>query len=170
MGRAQFTETYLEQKYWNTPSNNIISSQQALLQTTALTHAAIEALADTKKVLIDIPQGLVAMELRFYGNDSDNGTDNVELYMAATTDSKPDYYRHFAQLAIIAGTMVFATDLEFYDTITPANEAWLTAAAEVSPANNTFGSYAFNTHGNSKLLVTASSAINTNLYVQWRQM
>lgn len=170
------TKTYQKQTYWQTPKtsvgidDNLITTQQAALSGANITHAIVEALADANKVLITVPNGVPAIELRFYGDDSDAGTETLELYAAASTDSLKDYYRRMAQLALVMGTGQFTAALTFYDTITPASENWLSTMAEVSPADNSFASYVFNTHGCNKFLVIASSAISDNLYVQWREV
>ena len=165
--RAGETESYLKQYLWL--AGGTITTQQALLGASALTHAAVKVLAAAKKVLIDIPQGWLALELRFYSDASANVDDIVQLYIAATSDSQPDHYRHFAQLTIIVGTQVYGS-YKFHDTITPANEQWITRSNEVSPANNTFGSYVLNTHGNSRILVIASDLDSTLLGVDFRKV
>ncbi|MHC4121947.1 MAG: hypothetical protein ACYSSI_00105 [Planctomycetota bacterium] len=165
--RQQQQEKYLAQYLWQ--AGGTITTQQALLGASALTHAAVEALADANKVLIEIPQGWLAMELRFYSDAAANIDDIVQLYIAATSDSLPDHYRHFAQLTLIVGTQVYGS-YKFHDTVIPANEAWITRSNEVSPANNTFGGYVLNTHGNSKILVIASDLDSTTLGVDYRKV
>ena len=165
--RQQLQEKYLAQYLWQ--AGGTIITQQALLGASALTHAAVKALAAANKVLIEIPQGWLAMELRFYSDAAANVDDIIQLYTASTSDSKPDHYRHFAQLTIIVGTQVYGS-YKFHDTITPANEAWITRNNEVSPANNTFGSYVLNTHGNSRILVIASDRDSTLIGVDYRKV
>ena len=82
-------ELYLKQNFWR--AGGEITVQQALLGASALTHAAVKALADANKVIIEIPQGWLAGEFRFYSDSADNTSDVVELYAAATSDSKPDH-------------------------------------------------------------------------------
>lgn len=162
-----FSEDYLSHYYWQAPANNLITSEQSLLGATALDDASVVALAATKKVIIEPPTGWVAMELRFFGDiaAAENTDDVVQLYAEAGAD----HYRHFAQLTIIIGTQDYGTLYHFHDDITPANEEWLTAAAEVSPANNTFGSYTFNIHAHSKFLVIASDLDCTTIGVEYRR-
>ncbi len=167
MTRETKSESYLGQNFWR--SGGTIKSQQALLGASALTHAAVETLDADKKVLINIPQGWLAMELRFFSDGSANVDDIVQLYIAATSDSKADHYRHFAQLTIIVGTQVYGSN-KFHDTITPANEQWITQNNEVSPANNTFGSYVLNTHAHNKILVIASDLDSTLVGVDYRKV
>ncbi len=153
-------ESYLKQYYWLDAGK--ITVQQALLGAAALTHAAVEALADANKALVDIPQGLIAMELRFFSDSVAGTSDVIELYAAATSDSQPDHYRHFATLTTEVGTQEFGSN-KFIDTIKPSNEAWITRNKAISPADNTFGSYIMNTHGYSKVLVIAST-LNSGTY------
>lgn len=165
--KAGEKEAYLKQYYWQ--SGGTITVQQALLGASALTHAAVKALADANKVLIQIPQGWLAMELRFY-SDSANGTSDVlQLYAAASSDSKPDHYRHFAQLTNLVGTQEYGSN-KFIDTITPANEQWITRNNEVSPANNTFASYVLNAHGYGNILVIASTRNSTTIGVEFKKV
>jgi len=161
--RQQNVETYLGQNLWL--PGGTITVQQDLLGPSALTHAAVVTLADANKVVVDIPQGWLAMELRFYGDAAAETVDVVQLYAEAGNDN----YRHFAQNTLIVGTQEYGT-YKFHDTITPANEAWFTRPNEVSPANNTFGSYVFNTHAYSRVLVIASTLGSTMLGVDYRKL
>lgn len=167
MTAASESEAYLKQYYWQ-PGGSI-TVQQALLGASALTHAAVKSLADNKKVLIEIPQGWIALEMRFFSDGSADDVDVVQLYAAATSDSEPDHYRHFAQLTITVGTQVFGSN-KFHDTIAPATEQWLTRNNEVSPANNTFGSYVMNTHAHSRILIIASTRVSTTIGVEFRKV
>ena len=164
--RAGEQEGYLKRYYWEAGSE--ITASQALLGADALTHAAVKALADTKKAIIEIPQGWLAVELRFYSDSAANTSDVVELYAAATSDSNPDHYRHFAQLTTLVGTQEKGSD-KFIDTITPASENWLTKTGEVSPANNTYASYVLNTHGYSHILAIASTLNSTTLGIEYKK-
>lgn len=177
--KSQFTSGYQKQFFWNTAANNkasfanengTISSEQALLGDSAADHASVEALAEAKKVLITIPNGVAAVELRFVAVGTANLDDILQLYMAATTDSITDHYRHFSQLTITLGTQTFTATQEFFDTIVPANEAWLSTIAEMSSSANHIGGYVFNTHGNNKLLIIASDLDNTSIDVHWKEV
>lgn len=165
--RAGEKESYLKQYYWQAGST--ITVQQALLGASALTHTAVKELAPANKVLIEIPQGWLAMELRFYSDAAANTSDVLQLYAASTSDSKPDHYRHFAQLTNLVGTQEKDSN-KFIDTITPASEQWMTRNNEVSPANNTFGSYVMNTHGHSTILVIASTLNSTTYGVEYKKV
>jgi len=164
--RAGEKESYLKQYFWQAGGD--ITSTQALLGASALTHAAVEALDDSKKVLIDIPQGWLAFELRFDSDGLENDSDVIELYAAATSDSLPDHYRHFAQLTTIVGTQEHGTK-KFIDTITPIS-TWHTNKGAVSPANNTFGSYVLNTHGHTNFLVIASTLNSTTFGIGYKKV
>jgi len=161
--RQQLQEKYLAQYYWQ--SGGTITIQQAMLDADALTHAAVKALATANKVLIEIPQGWIAMELRFYSDGAENVDDVIELY----AEAGEDHYRHFAQNTIIVGTQDYGS-YHFHDTITPANEHWLTRNNEVSPANNTFGSYVLNSHAHSRILIIASDLDSGILGVDYRKV
>jgi len=161
--RQQYTENYLAQQVWR--SGGTITTQQALLGATALSHSAIKTLADAKKVLIDIPQGWVAMELRFYSDGAENVDDIVELY----AEAGEDHYRHFAQLTIVVGTQNYGS-YHFHDIIIPANEAWMSRPNEISQANNTFASYVLNTHCYSRILIIASDLDSSTIGVDYKRI
>ena len=163
--RAGEKESYLKQYHWQT--GGTITVQQALLGASSLTHAAVKALAN--KVLIEIPQGWLAMELRFFSDAAANTSDVLQLYAAITSDSRPDHYRHFAQLTNLVGTQEYGSN-KFIDTITPASEQWITRNNEVSPANNTFGSYVLNSHTHSHILVIASDLNSTELGIEFKKV
>lgn len=164
--RAGEKEQYLKQYFWQTGGS--ITGQQAMLGADALTHAAVKALSDTKKVLIEVPQGWLAEELRFYSDSAENTVDIVELYIASTSDSMPDHYRHVAQITLTVGTQQNGTNL-FHDTVV-ATSNWLTNKGAVSPANNTFGSYVLNNHGHGHLLVIASTLGSTTLSCEYKKV
>jgi len=164
--RQQLQEKWLSQYYWQ--AGGTITSEQDLLGATALDHASVKALADTKKVIIEIEQGWMAMELRFYGDkEAANNTDDIlQLY----AEAGEDHYRHFAQLTITIGTQDYGTLYHFHDTIVPANEQWISRSNELSPANDTFASYVFNTHAHSRILAIASDLDCTTVGVEYRKV
>ena len=157
--RAGEKEAYLRQYFWQAAGE--ITVQQALLGADGLTHAAVKALAAANKVLIEIPQGWLAEELRWYSDSAEGTVDVVELYAASTSDSNPDHYRHFAQLTLTVGTQEFGSN-KFHDTVVAVSN-WLTTKGAVSPVDNTFGSYALNNHGHSHVLAIASTLGSTTL-------
>lgn len=164
--KAGEKESYLKQYYWKL--GGMITVQQAMLGADALTHAAVKALADANKVLIRNPQGWLAMEVRFFSDAAANVEDIIQLYAASTSDSKPDHYRHFAQLTTLVGTQVYGSN-KFIDTITPV-DMWLSRNKAVSPANNTFGSYVFNTHGHSHILAIVSTLTSTTVGFEYKKV
>ena len=168
--RAGENESYLKRYYWQDAGS--ITERYAgageLLGADALTHAAVEALADAKKVVIEIPQGWLAVELRFsaYGTEEDENI--IELYVAATSDSKPDHYRHFAKLTTLVGTQEHDSN-KFIDTVSAVSH-WLTRQGAVSPANNTFASYSVNMHGQTHLLAIVSTLNSTSLKIGYKKV
>ncbi len=163
---AKDKESYLKQYFWQ--AGGQITSAQALLGASALTHAAVKALADAKKILIEIPQGWLAEELRWYSDSAAGTIDIVELYAASTSDSNPDHYRHFAQLTLTVSTQVNGSN-KFHDTVVAVSN-WLTNRGAVSPANDTFGSYALNNHGHSHILAIASTLGSTTLLCDFKKV
>ena len=125
-------------------------------------------MADANKFLIEVPQGWLAEELRFYSDSAENTVDVVELYAASTYDSKPDHYRWFAQLTLTVGTQKYGSNL-FHDTVVAISK-WMTKKGAVSPANNTFGSYSLNNHGHSNILAIASALGSTTLFCDYKKV
>ncbi len=164
--KAGEKELYLKQNFWR--AGGEITVQQSLLGASALTHAAVEALADANKVIIEIPQGWLASEFRFYSDSADNTSDVVEIYAASTSDSKPDHYRHVATLTLTNGTQEKDANT-FIDTISAVSQ-WLTNKGAVSPADNTFASFAMNFHGHSHILAIASTLGSTTLGVEYKKV
>lgn len=164
--KAGEKELYLKQNFWR--AGGEITVQQALLGASSLTHAAVKALADTNKVIIEIPQGWLAGEFRFSSDSADNTSDVVELYAASTSDSKPDHYRHVATLTLTNGTQEKDGNT-FIDTIS-ASSQWLTNKGAVSPANNTFGSFAMNFHGHSHILAIASTLGSSTIGIEYKKV
>lgn len=161
--RQQLQEKYLAQYYWQ--AGGTITVRQAMLGAGALTHGAVKALADANKVLIEIPQGWIALEMRFFSDGSNNDIDIVELY----AEAGEDHYRHFARLTLTVGTQEKGSN-KFHDTVVPSNEQWLSRNNEISPANNTFGAYVMNTHAHSRVLVIASTLVSGTFGVEYRKV
>lgn len=166
MSREKTTEAYLKQYFWQKAGE--ITVQQALLGAAALTHAAVKALAAANKVLIEIPQGWLAEELRWYSDSAEGTVDIVELYAASTSGSNPDHYRHFAQLTLTVGTQEYGSN-KFHDTVVAVSN-WLTNKGAVSPADNTFGSFALNNHGHSHILAIASTLGSGTLFCDYKKV
>ena len=164
--RAGEKESFLKQNFWLTAGE--ITVQQALLGASSLTHASVEALANANKVLIQIPQGWLAEELRFFSDSAAGTVDVVELYIAATSDSNPDHYRHFAQLTLTVGTQEKGSN-KFHDTVVAVSN-WLTNKGAVSPADDTFGSYVLNNHGHGHVLVIASTLGSGTLSCDYKKV
>ncbi len=164
--RAGEKESYLKQYFWQVAGE--ITEAQALLGAAALTHAAVETLADTKKIIIEVPQGWLAEELRFYSDSAAGTIDIVELYAASTSESNPDHYRHFAQLTLTVGTQEYGSN-KFHDTVVAVSN-WLTNKGAVSPADNTFGSYVLNNHGHSHILAIASTKGSTTFGLDYKKV
>ncbi len=164
--KAGEKELYLKQNFWR--AGGEITVQQSLLGASALTHAAVEALADANKVIIEIPQGWLAGEFRFYSDSAANTSDVIELYAAASTDSKQDHYRHFATLTNLVGTQENGTN-KFIDTISAVSQ-WLTNKGAVSPADNTFASFAMNFHGHGRILAIASTLNSGTIGMEYKKV
>lgn len=165
--RQQLQEGYLAQYFWQ--SGGSITTQQALLGASALTHAAVESLAVAKKILVEIPQGWIALEMRFFSDGSANDVDVIQMYAASTSDSEPDHYRHFGQLTVTVGTQEYGSN-KFHDTIVPSGIAWMSKTGAVSPANNTFGSFVMNTHAHSRILLIVSTLVSTTFSAEFRKL
>lgn len=161
--RQQLQEKYLARYYWQT--GGTITVQQAMLGASALDHASVKSLADANKVLIDIPQGWTALEMRFFSDGSANDVDVIEMY----AEAGKDHYRHFGQLTITVGTQAYGSN-KFHDTIVPAGIAWMSQSSAISPANNTFGSFVMNTHAYSKILLIASTRVSTTIGIEFRKL
>ena len=161
--RQQNVEKYLARYYWLDTST--ITASQSLLGASALTHAAVLALSDTKKAIIEIPQGWIAFEMRFFSDSAANTTDVLQMYAEAGADN----YRHFGQLTLTVGTQVYG-DYTFHDTVVPAGIQWMTRSEAINPANNTFGSFVMNTHAHSRVLLIASTLGSTTLGAEYRKV
>lgn len=187
--RNQLSESYLTQQYWvkdtdRTPwldsdagidaiyDGKITSEYEgdnSLPLVTARDDATVVALAATKKIIIMPPNGAVSLELRFRSDGSANDENVMQLFAAAGVD----HYDLMAQLTVIQGAQPYsATDgIYFCDYITPATEAWITAASEIDQATpaDGIGRYVFNTHGYDRFWLVASDLVTGTVYVDWRK-
>ena len=182
MSVKEFSEDFLSHYNWhidesnqpwlgNTVYDGKITSEYAgddsLPTATEKDDATVEALAAAKKILIKPPSGIVSMELRFRSDGNEDDVNILQLYAAAGVD----HYDLMAQLSVVQGTQIYSTGIYFCDHMTPATEAWLTAASEIyqaTPADG-IGRYVFNTHGYDRFWIVASDLVTTTVYVDWRR-
>ncbi len=164
MSKENFSRSYISQTYWN--EIGTITLEQTVLAGSAgeLADAAVEALADTIKVIYRPENGTVAFEVRFYADGGDDIDSVVEMYAGAGVD----HYRRVASLTITEGDNLYATGLTFVQTIAQANNDWIVAPAIISTADNHFASYAINTYGYDRFLFIASDLDATTIYVSIR--
>ena len=192
-GKAQYSESFLTQYKWHihgedlpiTPPegqaqetyNGIITvaADAADFAVTARDNASVEALTDTKKVIIKPPNGAVSIEFRFRFNGID-GDEHVIQKFAAAGD---DFYDLVDVLTITQGTQqhtsgAAGTGIWFCDTIVSAGEKWLTDTRQLSDASNHIGRDTMNTHGYDRYWFVASTLDTANagdtLYIDWKQL
>jgi hypothetical protein len=177
MSLAQSTEGFLHHQFWvedgdqmHWRENNEVYGGKITTQAdaadfavTARDDAAVEALADAKKVLIKPPNGIVSLEFRFRSDGSENDQNVVEMFAAAGVD----HYRLIDQLTLDQGTQVFSGSIFFVDQIAQSGTEWITSPSPVSPANS-IGSYVINRHAYDRFWFVASTLATTTLYIDWR--
>lgn len=176
----KLTEDYLRHHYWvkdgdltdwlgpTTTYNGSMSVANGALAVDGRDDATVEAIVEANKVIIKPKSGVVALELRFRSDGTEDGDQEVvNLYAAAGVD----FYTLLDTLTIDRGTMEYSSTIFFYDKVVSTGEEWLTAASESGDTSDNMGRYVFNTHGYDRfcLVMTTKDVNTTNLYVDWRQ-
>ena len=193
MSRQQLTESYLGHKYWHmdgedlpvTPAAGEARATYDGVITTEcdagdydVTHrdnTNVEALAAAKKVIIKPPNGVVAIEFRFRFNGTAGDQHVLQKFLAAGND----YYDLVDVLTIDQGTQqhtagAAGTGIWFCDTVSSADEKWLTDTRQLSDTSNHIGRDTQNMHGYDRVLWLASTLDTANsgttLYIDWKQL
>jgi len=166
MSVKQFSEDFLSHYYWQNAGviTSEYSGDDAAPLPTELDYDTIDELDSTKKIIIEPPNGVVAIELRFRSDGSENDANVAPLYAVAGRD----HYRLVDTLTVTQGTQIYSTGIYFADTVAAAGETWLSTTKEPSPADS-MASYVLNVHGYDRFLLVASDLVTTSLYVDWRR-
>jgi hypothetical protein len=124
--------------------------------------ATVDALVDAKKIIYEIENGTIAVEIRFKGNMT-NGQSNV-INMCSMRGVADDYIP-IATLTLVAGTQTDGTNL-YVDTIEETVPfEWLSNVEIMSNGDNGIARLAINTHGHSRFLFLATTLNSTSLLV-----
>lgn len=135
-----------------------ITSAQAALGVTARSQADIDALAATKKIVLDISL-MPAAFLRIRSDGSEDDANVVELYIG----KKGGHYFRIATLSTTQGQQPADNNTYFADGITPSNEKTAFGGQEITTTNE-IGLYWLYTLGFDTLVVIASTLASTTVY------
>ena len=169
-------ELYLKAHYWYEDGNEIpwLNNAKYDGQITVVADAAdyavgardddsVEALADTKKVIVRPKNGNVSLEFRFRSDGATLDANIVKLFAAAGRD----HYRLIDTITAPQGTQIFTGSIFFADAIDNTGSKWITSAYPVSSAGS-IGSYVINGHSYDRFWFVASTLATTTLYIDWR--
>lgn len=126
--------------------------------TTDKSAATAHALTATTITRIQVPDGTVAINLRWRGGSDGDSNTHVLYGMRGT-----DHYTRIATLTLTTGTQTDGTYL-FVDTIAIANEKWTDDIVEVSDEANGIAHLVLNTHGYTDFLLLGTT-VNSTLYI-----
>jgi len=170
MSQKIYSEDYITQYRWQVGGTITLEADAADYAVTARDDASVEALVDTKKVIIKPSNGSVTIAFRFRSDGSENDDSILQLFAA----SGADHYIHESQLTITQGTQIHSTGIYFCDTITAADEKWI-----YTPGNTTKGTpttsngiamYLLNTYGFDRFWFVANDLDTTTVYIDWRRV
>jgi hypothetical protein len=190
--KQQLTESYLSHKRWIVDGDKVFGHPEygngytynGKITTAAVAgdwnkdnrgNTEVEALADAKKIIFYVPQGWVALEMRWRFNGTAGDQHVLQCFAAAGKD----YYDRFATLTIDTGDMqhtagAAGTGIVFIDTVVPSVERWLTTQTELTSTADDIGRYTMNLHGCDRIWAVASTLDTANsgttLYVDFKQV
>lgn len=141
---------------------NTITSAQAN-PTTDKSYATLSALAAAKIAMCRVPEGAIALDVRFRGTATNNDSNTVEVYAMR---GESDHFTRICTLTLTTGTQIYSSGVLFVDTIATSNEVWTDDIVPVSPANNDIAHVAFNTHGYRYFLFIVSTLNSTSVIVE----
>lgn len=153
-----------------------ITAAQAALGDAARTHAAVELLDDTKKVVLYLGQTdfwlkNIALEFRFR---SDSDDDTVTNTLQSYAEAGEDHYTRIAQLVAKEGLQQYSSSIFFVDGITPSFENWITnedsMIVQPVPTDDHIARFTINTHGYDRFLFIASALNSTTVYIDVRRV
>lgn len=153
-----------------------ITSAQAALGATGRTHAAVDDIAEAKKVILYLGQTdyelkNIALEFRFR---SDSDDDTVTNTLQSYAEAGEDHYTRIAQLVIKEGLQEYSSSIFFVDGITPSYENWITGEdamiVQPTPTDDHIARLTINTHGYDRFLFIASTLNSPTIYVDVRRV
>ena len=155
MGIETYVHNLMAQYDW-TKMGNISVAGAAL--TTDKSAATVNALAATTFVKITVPDGSIALNLRWRGGTALDV--NVQNLYAMRGDS--DHYTLIATLTLTTGTQTDGSRL-FIDTIviTADTEKWTDEIVVVSDAGNGIAHLSLNTHGYRNFVLISTTLAST---------
>ena len=139
-------------------ADSLTASQSAL--TTDKSQSTVNALASGKKSIIQVPNGNIAVDIRFRSTASDGDSKVLNLY-AMRGDS--DHYTLIATFTLTTGTQVYTTGNRFVDTISKDVEKWTDTIVVGNDAANGIARIILNTHGYRNFCFIATTLGSTSV-------
>lgn len=162
---------YNPHTYWQNQGS--ITVAQSALAATARKNSDIIALADTKKVIVEIPDGAVTWAFRIRSNGSEDDDNVLQMY-AACVKGMADlaHYSLVCQLTATQGAQLDTGSIYFADEIVAASEGWYDFTFLKEPATPADGisEYGLNTYGHNRFLFICSTLAATRVYIDSRQL
>lgn len=137
-----------------------LTTAQAAL-TTDKSYETVYALDSTKRIIYDVEDLWITLEIRFKdagGAGNDNNTNIIEMY--ALRGKNDDFYT-VDTYTLLTGTQTDGTN-NYIDKVTNSDPLWPSEIEIISAEDNSIARIALNTHGISKLLFIATTLASTD--------
>lgn len=149
-----------------------ITSAQTALTVTGRDEDTVDALATTKTVIIEVPEGTPGYEIRLRADGNDNDTNILDFYAKPKTEGSsldPEHYTRMFTLTGDRSTQIAATGIYFMDQFSLTNNEW-TPGVTVENTTNEIDRLRFNTDGYEKILIIATTLATTTIYVDAKKL
>ncbi len=148
-----------------------LTSAQSALGVTARDEDSVDALAVTKTVIIEVPFGTPALDIRVRADGADNATNVLDFYAKPVSDGglKPEHYTRMFTLTGDRATQIASTGIYFEDSFVISNNKWQ-AGYTVENTTDEIDHLRFNTDGYEKILVIVTALVSTTIYIDVKKL
>ena len=148
-----------------------LTSAQSALGVTARDEDSVDALAVTKTVIIEVPYGTPALDIRVRADGNDGDTNVLDFYAKPLTGGglKPEHYTRMFTLTGDRCTQVASGDIFFEDSFVISNNKWQ-AGYTVENTTNEIDHLRVNTDGYEKILVIVTALVSTTVYIDVKKL
>ncbi len=148
-----------------------ITVAQTALVVTGRDEDTVDALAATKTVIIEVPEGTPGLEIRIRADGNENDVNILDFYAKPKTGGglKPEHYTRMFTLTGKRSTQIATTAIYFEDEFAITNNQW-EAGYTVENVTDEIDRLRVNTDGYEKILIIATTLATATVYVDVKKL
>lgn len=150
-----------------------ITSAEATLIVTARDENTVDALASTKTVIIEIPEGTPGLEIRIRADGNADDTNVLDFYAKPRTIGGSQDPEHYTRMFTLTGDRsaqkAGGSGIYFVDQFAISNNKWQPGYT-VENTTDEIDRLRFNTDGYEKILIIATALVTATVYVDAKKL